>query len=71
MDPDPTTDPTPFFSDFKDAKKIQIFSYNLPAGTLSFLKYNFLLNFCIKIFFMQAFFHSAQHRKGKDADPYL
>jgi hypothetical protein len=41
MDPDPdqTPDPTPFFSDFKDAKKIifllHIFSYNLPAGTLS------------------------------------
>ena len=31
MDPDPT----PFFSDFKDAKKNHIFSYNLPAGTLS------------------------------------
>jgi hypothetical protein len=43
MDPDPapdphsTSDPTPFFSDFKDAKKVNfyIFSYNLPAGTLS------------------------------------
>jgi hypothetical protein len=37
-DPDPTPDPTPFFSDFKDAKKIIFFiffSYNLPAGTLS------------------------------------
>ncbi len=33
MDPDPT----PFFSDFKDAKKLifHIFSNNLPAGTLS------------------------------------
>jgi hypothetical protein len=30
-------DPTPFSSDFKDAKKIffHIFSYNLPTGTLS------------------------------------
>jgi hypothetical protein len=31
-------DPTPFFSDFKDAKKccfFCIFSYNLPADTLS------------------------------------
>jgi hypothetical protein len=41
MDPDPdqTPDPTPFFRDFKDAKKLifflHIFSYNLPAGTLS------------------------------------
>jgi hypothetical protein len=35
MDQDPTTDPTPLFSGFKDAKKIPFFSYNLPAGTLS------------------------------------
>jgi hypothetical protein len=40
MDPDPTPDPTPFFSDFKDAKKlifffILSFSYNSPTGTLS------------------------------------
>ncbi len=39
-DPDPTPDPTPFFSDFKDAKKIfflQIFSFNLHiTGTLKF-----------------------------------
>ncbi len=35
VDPDP--DPTPFFSDFKDAKKknFKFFSYNLPLGTLS------------------------------------
>jgi hypothetical protein len=35
--PDSTPDPTPYFRDFKDAKKIHIFyliSYNLPAGTL-------------------------------------
>jgi hypothetical protein len=38
MDPDrdPTLDPTPFFSDLKDAKFLYIFfSYNLPAGTFS------------------------------------
>jgi hypothetical protein len=29
VDPDLTPDPTPFFSNFKDAK---FFSYNLPAG---------------------------------------
>ncbi len=36
MDPDPalTPDPTPFFSDFKDAKNL-FFSYNIPTGTLS------------------------------------
>ncbi len=33
MDPDPTPDPTPFFSAFKDAKKIPFFSFNLPTGT--------------------------------------
>jgi hypothetical protein len=32
---DPTSDPTPFFSDFKDAKIFLFFSYKLPAGTLS------------------------------------
>jgi hypothetical protein len=30
MDPDPTPDPTPFLK-----KNFHIFSYNLPAGTLS------------------------------------
>jgi hypothetical protein len=45
MDPDPTPDPTPFFSDFEDEKKYFFpifFSYNLPADTLSsFLKLKF------------------------------
>jgi hypothetical protein len=27
IDPDPNTDPTPFFSDFKDAKTNNFFSY--------------------------------------------
>ncbi len=34
-DPDPTQDPTPFFTDFKDAKKnnfFVIFSVNLSTG---------------------------------------
>jgi hypothetical protein len=38
IDPDSTPDPTPFFSDFKDAKNYFFhifFSYNLPTGTLS------------------------------------
>jgi hypothetical protein len=38
-DPDLTSDPTPFFIDFKDAKQIifffYIFSQNLPTGTSS------------------------------------
>ncbi len=46
-------DPTPFFSDFKDAKNyfFHIFSYNLPASTLSsvlnvfIICQNFVLNF--------------------------
>ncbi len=51
-DPDPTPDPTPFFSDFKDVKKIIFFiffSYNLPKGTwssgLNFIFVKFLLKF--------------------------
>jgi hypothetical protein len=36
-DADPTPDQTPFFIDFKDAKKdfFHIFSYNLPTGSSS------------------------------------
>ncbi len=37
-DPDPTLDPTPVFSDYMDGEKIiffHIFSFNIPAGTLS------------------------------------
>ncbi len=41
-DPNPTLDPSPFFTNFKDAKKIiffsRVFSHNLPAGTLSSVK---------------------------------
>jgi hypothetical protein len=54
MDPDadPIPDPTPFFSNFKDANKIFFFiffSYNLPAGTLSpVLKVKFFAKVCIK-----------------------
>ncbi len=36
--PDLTPDPSPFFSDFEDAKNnffLHIYSFNLPAGTLS------------------------------------
>ena len=52
MDQDPTPDPTPFFSDFKDAKKY-FFSYNLPAGIIRI--------FSFKNFILQALFQSAQH----------
>jgi hypothetical protein len=74
--PDPTTDPTPFFSDFKDAKIIFFifFSYDLPAGTLSLvLKFIFLQKFCVKILIGKHYFSPLNTfmRKGKDPDPYL
>ncbi len=50
--------PTPFFSDFKDAKKLFFsifFSYNLPsypqAHNHHSYKLNFVLKFCVKILF--------------------
>ncbi len=54
-DPDPTQDPTPFFSDFKDAKKIFIFflSY-LQAHYLPSQRFNFLL----KYFVLKSYFAS-------------
>jgi hypothetical protein len=57
-----TPDPTPFFSEFKDAKK---FSFYLHAGTFSsVLKLYFLLKFCVKILFCKHYF-----RKGRDPEP--
>ncbi len=54
MDPDPIPDPTPFFGDFKDAKKKKkfpyFFSFNFTAGTLSsVLKIVFFAKICVKI----------------------
>jgi hypothetical protein len=50
MDPDPTLDPTHFFSDFKEAKKIDLYPYNLPAGTSSsVLKIEFFAKIWVKI----------------------
>ncbi len=65
-DPDPILDPTPFFSDFKDAKKniffLHTFSYNLSAGSLSsVLKFNFWQNILCYNLILQALFQSAQH----------
>ncbi len=74
MDADPTPDPTPFFSDFKNAKKNFIFfSYNLPEGTFSLKNLIFLLHFCVKILLCKHYFslHNTFMRKGKDPDPYL
>ncbi len=82
MDPDPTQDPTPFFSDFKDENKFTFSSYNLPTGTISsLLKIIFLLKFCVKILFCRHNFSFLNIFiwKGKDSeldpepepDPYL
>jgi hypothetical protein len=56
MDPvpdlDPTPDPTPFFSDFKDVKKkilLNFFSYYLPTGTSSSVLNFFFFKFCVQI----------------------
>jgi hypothetical protein len=55
MDPDPTPDPTSFFTDFKNAKKY-LFSYFflltcLQAHHLQSKKFNFLLNFLLQFCF--------------------
>jgi hypothetical protein len=63
-DPDPTPDQIPFFSEFKDAKNefFLIFSYNLPAGTLSFvLKIYFFARILCKKFVLHALFQSTKH----------
>jgi hypothetical protein len=72
MDPDPTPDPTPFFSDFKDVNFFHIFSYYLPEGTsFSVLKIKFFAKILRKNFILQALFQSVQHiyekREGSGA----
>jgi hypothetical protein len=72
---DPVPDPTPFFSNFVDAKKKKnfiFFSYNLPAGTISsVLNILLLLKFCVQILFCKHYFSPLNTftRKGKDPDP--
>ncbi len=55
MDPDPSPDPTPFFSNFKDAKNYFLSYFFLitypQAHYLRSWKFNFLQKFCIKILF--------------------
>ncbi len=55
LDPDPTSDPTPLFSDFKDAKKFffsSYFSYNIPTSTLAcVLKIKFFAKVWCKFYF--------------------
>ncbi len=78
MDPDPTPDPTPFFSEFKDAKRYMffiVFSYNLPTGTLSsdlkILKIDFFAKILCKILIFKHYFSllNTLMRKGKDPNP--
>jgi hypothetical protein len=67
MAPDPTPVLTPFFSNFKDAKKIFLFSYNLLVCTLSsvlIIILNFLLKFCITILFCKPYFSLKESGSG-------
>jgi hypothetical protein len=70
MDPDPTPDPTPFFTDYKDTKKKIFFifcSYNLPTGKhLQSKKLNLLLKFCIKILFCGIVIVRSTHLREKE-----
>ena len=78
-DPDPTPDLTPFFSDFKDAKKLFFFHFFLitypQAHYLQSKKLKVLLKFCVKILFCGQYFSPliTCMWKGKDPepDPYL
>jgi hypothetical protein len=69
------TGSTPFFFDFKNAKKY-LFSYFFRITCPEALhhqskKLNFLLKFCVKILFCRHFFSPLNTfmRKGKDPDP--
>ncbi len=75
MDPDPNPDPSPFLSDFKDAKQI-FFLFFLEIAQrriISSLKNvgNFLLKFLAKILFCRHYFCPLNTfmRKGKDPEP--
>jgi hypothetical protein len=68
---DPTPDLILFCSDFKDAKEI-IFSYNLPAGTLSAdLNIKFFAKMLCEILFCKHYFSplTTFMRKANDPDP--
>ncbi len=72
-DPDPTPDPTPFFIDFKDAKrKSYFFLITCPqAHHLQSKKFNFLLTCSLKMLFCRHYFSPLNTfmRKGKDPEP--
>jgi hypothetical protein len=68
--PDPTSDPTPFFIDFKDAN----FFKNIFTGTSSsVLKIKFFAKISVQILFCSHYFSplNTLMRKGKDPDPLL
>ncbi len=73
---DPAPDPTPFFSDLEDAKKIIFFLIFFlitypQAHYLESYKLVFCQNFCVKILFCKHYFSPLNTfmRKGKDLDP--
>jgi hypothetical protein len=75
MDPDPTPDQTPFFLDFKDAKKNSYFFLLLAHRHIIFSLKNLVLgqNFELKFYFAGISFSPLNTfmRKGMDPDPYL
>jgi hypothetical protein len=70
MDPYPTPDPTPFFNDVKDVKKIIVFSFFSFLSTPKYIIFSLKLfnKIFVQILFCQALFPSAQD-KDPDQDP--
>jgi hypothetical protein len=68
----PAADPTPFFCDFKDAKKINfIFVLKTYSHIIFSLINLFLAKFCVEILFCKHYFRllNTFMRKRKDPDP--
>ncbi len=71
-DPDPTSDPTPFFTALRKQKKSYFFLINYPqAHYLQFYKFNSLLKLCVKIIFCKHYFILLDifMCQGKNPDP--
>ncbi len=72
LEQNPAPDLTPFFCEFKDAKKNYFFiafSFNNPKNIIFSL---FLLNFVLEFYFVAKHYFSPLNtfvRKGKDPDP--
>ncbi len=73
MDPDqdPTPDPTPFFIEFKDAKKFFFHFLFFLIICPQVKKFNFLLKFCVRMLFCRHYFSQLNTfmMKGKDPEP--